>query len=252
MADTTKDEPGDARPAEEAAPVEQDTLFRLQMAASDFIIGNAKYLGYLVGIVLLGTLVYGTVTSWLASREAEEFAEIARIDRKMPKVEDLARFGLAPMDDKTDTARMANVEEGAKRYTALGDDAHGAAAVYAYLKAADAWERVGKPDEVLAVLKKASDEHVKDLPGYTASAAYAAALLDAGKTDEALGVYREMAGRLEGFFAERSLLLLADAQIAAGRQADAKLVIAEFRQRFPQSPRASEVAALEARAGSAG
>ncbi len=257
MSDTTKDETGpsrsaEGRPADASAPPEQDALFRLQMAASDFILGNAKYLGYIVGLVLLGTLIYGATSSWLASREAEEYAAISRIDFKMPKVEDLAKFGLAPMDDKTDAARMSNVEEGARRYAAAGDEAHGAAAVYAYLKAADAWERVDKPDEALAVLEKASKIGAKDLPGYTAGAAYAAALIDAGKTDEALQVYRDMAGRLEGFFAERSLLALADAQIAAGRQADAKLVIAEFRQRFPQSPRASEVAALELRAGSAG
>jgi tetratricopeptide (TPR) repeat protein len=253
LADTTKDDPGTTPPPVEAAPpVEQDQLFRLQMAFSDFLLGNAKYFGYLVGLLLLGTLVYGGVTSWLTSREAEEFASISRIDFKMPKVEQLAQFGLAPMDDKTDAARMANVEEGARRYTAVGDEAHGAAAVYAYLKAADAWERVDKPDQVMIVLQKASEVGAKDLPGYTAGAAYAAALIDAGKTDEALALYRDMAGRFEGFYAERSLILLADAQIAAGRQADAKLVIAEFKQRFPQSPRTGEVAALEARAGSAG
>ena len=76
--------------------------------------------------------------------------------------------------------------------------------------------------------------------------------MDAGKTDEALQLYRDMATRHEGFFAERSLILLAQAQIVAGRQADAKGVIAEFKQRFPQSPRASEIAELEAKAGSAG
>lgn len=256
MADTTHDEPGTARPPEggvaPAQSVEQDQLFRLQMAASDFLLGNAKYFAYLVGLLLLGTLIYGATTSWLASREAEEFASISRIDFKMPKVEQLAQYGLAPMDDKADSARMANVEEGARRYTAVGDDAHGAAAVYAYLKAADAWERVDKPDQALLALQRASEVGAKDLPGYTAGAAYAAALLDAGTTEEALSLYRDMAGRLEGFYAERSLLLLAEAQIAAGRHADAKLVIAEFKQRFPQSPRLGEVSALEARAGSAG
>ena len=252
MADTTTDEPGTTPPADEAPPPEQDTLFRLQMAASDFILGNAKYVSYIVGLVLLAALVYGGVTSWLASREAEEFAAVSRIDHKMPKVEELARFGLAPMDDKADTARMANVEEGARRYTAAGDASHGAAAVYAYLRAAESWERVDKPDERMAVLAKASKVGAEDLPGYTADAAYAAALVDAGKTDEALQLYREMATRHEAFFAERSLILLAGAQIVAGRQADAKTVIAEFRERFPASPRAAEVAALEQRAGSEG
>ena len=106
--------------------------------------------------------------------------------------------------------------------------------------------------EKLAALEKASKVGAKDLPGFTADAAYASALIDTGKTDEALQLYREMATRHEGFFAERSLILLAEAQIVAGRQADAKTVIAEFRQRFPTSARAAEVAALELRAGSAG
>ncbi len=252
MADTTKDQPGTSTPAGEAAPVEQDSLFRLQMAVSDFVLGNAKYFSYIVGAVLLSSLVYGVVTSWLSSREAEEYAAVARIDFKMPKVEQLALFGLAPMDDKTDTARMANVEEGAKRYTAAGDESHGAAAAYAYLKAADAWERVGKPDERLAVLEKASKLGAKDLPGFSADAAYAAALVDAGRTDDALALYRAMAGRHEGFFAERSLLLLAEAQIAAGKKDDAKLVLAELRQRFPQSPRENEIVFLEKKLGSGG
>jgi tetratricopeptide (TPR) repeat protein len=252
LADTTKEESGETPPVEAPLPPEQDTLFRLQMAASDFILGNAKYVGYIVALALVGSLVYGGVTSWTAAREAEEFAAISRIDHKMPKVEELARFGLAPMDDKTDATRMANVEEGARRYSATADDAHGAAAVYAYLRAAETWERVDKADEAMSALKKASEVGAKDLPGFAADAAYTAALLDAGKTDEALALYRDMANRHEGFFAERSLLLLADAQIGAGRQADAKIAIEEFRKRFPQSPRAAEVGALEARAGSAG
>lgn len=251
MADTTKDEPGSNRAAE-SAPVEQDTLFRLQMAVSDFVLGNAKYLGYVVGVVLLGALVYGVYTSWTTSRSEEEFAEIARIDFKMPKVEQLAVFGLAPMDDKTDTARMANVEEGAKRYAALGDDAHGAAAVYAYLKAADAFARVDKPAERLAVLEKASKVGAPGIAGFSADAAYGAALVDAGRTDDALALYRDMAGRHKDFYAERSLILLAEAQIAAGKKDDAKLVLAEFRQRFPQSPRENEIAFLEQKLGSGG
>jgi tetratricopeptide (TPR) repeat protein len=222
------------------------------MALSDFVLGNAKYVSVLVGLVLLGALVYGLTTSYLRSREAGEFADIARIDFKMPKVEDLARYGLAPMDDKSDAARMANVEEGARRYEAVGDRAHGAAAVYAFLKSADAWERVDKKDKALAVLEKASKVGAKDLAGFTADSAYAAALVDAGKTDDALQLYRTMAGRYQGFYGERSLLLLADAQITAGRGSDAKLVIDEFRQRFPQSPRASELGALEQRIGSGG
>jgi hypothetical protein len=222
------------------------------MAVSDFVLGNAKYFGYLVGLVLVGALVYGGVTSFRSARAEEDFAEIARIDFKMPKVEQLALFGLAPMDDKTDAARMANVEEGAKRYAAAGDDASGAAAVYAYLKSADAWMRVDKPDQRLAALEKASKAGAKGVAGFAADAAYASALLDGGRTDDALALYRTMAGRHEGFFAERSLILLAEAQIAADKKSDAKLVIDEFKNRFPQSPRLNEITFLEGKIGSNG
>lgn len=249
MADPTND---DQTKAADAAPVEQDRLFKLQMAVSDFVLGNARYLGSVVGVILLVALVYGVVTSWTASREAEEFSEIARIDYKMPKVEQLALFGLAPMDDKTDTARMGNVEEGARRYTALGDESHGAAAVYAYLKAADAWRRVGKADQRLAALEKASKKGVKGLAGFSADTAYAAALVDAGRTDDALALYRDMAGRHQNFFAERSLLSLAEAQIAADKKDDAKRTLDELRTRFPQTPRENEVTFLEGKISGSG
>lgn len=245
MAEQNEDE---VKKAEgESAPVEQDVLFRLQMAASDFVLGNAKYAGYLVGALLAGSLIYGGVTSYLTSRREEEFAAIARIDFKMPKVDDMARFGLAPMDDTTDTARMANVEEGAKRYQAQAESAHGAPAVYAYLKAAEAWRRVGKTTESFAALEAASKLEAGDLPGFAADAAYAGALVEAQRTEEALGHYRIMAGRYSGFYAERSLILLASAQADAGKKDDAKLVVKEFQDRFPQSPRAAEMAAIDAR-----
>ncbi len=237
------------KPEGEAAPVEADVLFRLQMAASDFVLGNAKYLGYVVGAVLVGSLIYGGVTSFLTSQREGEYAEIARVDFKMPKVDDMARFGLAPMDDTNDATRMANVEEGAKRYTALGDASHGAPAVYAYLKAAEAWRRVGKSAESLAALEKASALNAGDLPGFSADAAYAGALIDAQRTEEAVGHYRVMVGRHSGFYAERSLILLASAQADAGKTEDAKLVVKEFSDRFPQSPRAAEMAAIGARIG---
>jgi hypothetical protein len=255
LADSTADGPGTSPPAAEnppPAPVEQDSLFRLQMAISDFVLGNAKYAGTLVGIILLGALIYGLTTSWLASREANEFAEVARIDFKMPKVEQMALYGLAPMDDKSDTARMATVEEGAKRYAAAGDASHGAAAVYAFLKSADAWERVGNTDEKLAVLAKANAVGASDLAGYTAGAAYASALLDAGKTDDGLQTLQGMTTRFKGFYAERSFLLLAEAQVAAGKAAEARATIEAFSKQFQDSPRAAEIAAIAQKLGNGG
>lgn len=242
-------------PAAEAPagePADQDVLFRLQMAASDFLLGHWQIGAWaLLGIVVIAG-VYGGVTSFRTSQMQEDYAAIAAIDFKMPKIDQMAQYGLAPIDDPSDTARLANVEAGADRYLAAADDARGAAAVYGYLKAADAYTRVGKKEQALAALQKASDLKAGDMPGFTADAALASALIDAGQGDRALALYREMVGRYAGFFSEQSLYRLASAQLDAGRTDDARATIQEFTTLFPGSPRAADWAELTSRAGSGG
>ncbi|MFZ5478381.1 MAG: tetratricopeptide repeat protein [Myxococcota bacterium] len=236
----------------EAAPPEQDALFRAQMAVSDFILGYWKYGVYAVGLVLLGALVYGGVSSWTRGRAEDDYAAIARIDYRMPKVDPLARYGLAPMDDPNDAQRMIDLQEGAKRYEAAATDAKGAAAVYAWLKAAETWKRAGKDAEALAATEKAAKLGEKDLAGFTADAAWAAALRGAGRADEAFAHLQGMSTRYEGTYAEESLLQLASAQLDAGRKDEARKTLEAFKTRFPASPRAAQVTALESRAVAGG
>jgi tetratricopeptide (TPR) repeat protein len=236
----------------EAPPPEQDALFRAQMAVSDFVLGYWKYAVYAVGVVLLGALVYGGLTSWTRGRAEEEYAAISRIDFRMPKVDQMARYGLSPMDDPNDAQRMSDLQEGARRYEAAAAESKEAASVYAWLKAADAWKRAGKDAEALAATQKAAAVDAKDLPGFTAQSAYAAALLDAGKTDEAFAVLTAASTRFDGLFAEEALLQLAAAQLDAGKTDDARKSLETFKTRFPTSPRAARVAALESRAATGG
>jgi hypothetical protein len=231
----------------EAPPQEQDALFRAQMALQDLILGYWKYGVYAVLLVLLGALVYGGVTSWTRSKAEGHYAEISRVDFRMPKVDQMARFGLAPMDDPNDVQRMSDLQEGARRFEAAAADAKGAAAVYAWLKAAEAWKRAGKDAEALAAAEKANAVGAEDLAGFTAGSAYASALRDAGQADQAIAVLTSLSTRFEGLYAEEALLALAGAQIDAGKTADAKATIESFKTRFATSPRAERVAALESR-----
>lgn len=247
MADNRKEE--EAKTSQ-AAPVEQDALFRLQMAVSDFVLGNAKYAGYLVGIVLLGALIYGVTTSYLHSRAEGEFEAIAAVEHRMPKQSRAAMFGIEKETD--DPAKVADLQEGARRFEAAAKDAHGSASVYAWLQAADAWERSGNAEARMAAIEAATKVGDKDLPGFSADSAWAGALIDAGRTEEGLGVYRTMAGKYQGFYAERSLLMLAEAQLAAGKAAEARLTVDELKSRFPSSPRAASIAALEAKVAAGG
>ena len=225
---------------------EEDVLFKLQVSISEFFITNVKYVGYLAGGTLFGALVYGLYTEWHTSRAAADYGAIAAIDYKMPKVDQMAQMGLAPMDDPSDTTRLGNVEEGARRYRAAAGEASGSAAVYGYLRAADAWERVGKADEALADLQAASRLGQGDLPGYAAAVAYATALASANRPDEAMTVLRDEATREKGLFAEEALIALAQLQVDAGKATEAQNVITEFQTRFPTSPRTARLAAMGA------
>lgn len=230
---------------ETAAPgVEPDALFRLQMAVSDFVIGNAKNFGYALAIGLGCVGVWAAWDTWTTSAAEEDFGAIAAIDFKMPKASQLADLGLEPADDPADANRIANVQKGAELYEQAAAEASGTAAVFAWLKAAETWERLGKDEQRLAALAKAHEIGAGELPGYSAASAYAAALADAGRTDEAIAVLRAQASSQKDFYAEESLIALAQLQVNAGKAAEASGVIAEFRQRFPSSPRTARLDAL--------
>ena len=236
----------------EAAPPEKDSLFRIQMALSDVVLGYWRHFAYAIGVLLLCVLAYGAYDAVMVSRAKEEFRAVADIDWRMPKVDDMAKYGFAPLDDPNDAKRMSDLAEGASRYGTVAADAHGAAAVMAWMRSADAWSRAGNTGEARAALEKASALRVGGLPGFSADAACAAARADVGDTEGAMTLYRDMAGRYEGFLAEESLLKLARAQMDAGKTDDAKRTIDEFRTRFPDSPRGDVLAGMGAASGSGG
>jgi tetratricopeptide (TPR) repeat protein len=228
---------------------EQDTLFRLQVNATEFVLKNGKYAAYALGLGLVLVLGYGLWDNWRDSRAEKDFAAIAQLDYKMPKPSGMAMYGLAPADDPADAARMADLEEGARRYRVVAEEASGTAIAVARLRAADAWERAGKADEALADLEAAWKLGRTDLPGFAVASSYARLLQDAERTEEALARLREEAGREQGVFAEEALLLLAEAQADAGKPDEAKNVLAELQSRFPDSTRAARRLALQARVG---
>lgn len=233
----------------EAAPDETpDYLFRAQLAISSFFDANSRYLGYIAGAGLAGVLVWGLWSVWQERSANQAYGAIASIDYKMPKPDPMSRYGLAPADDPTDAGRMADLKQGATLFEDAARDASGSASAYAYLKAADAWERAGDAEARLAALKAGYAAGGGDLPTWSLGAAYAGALADAGRAEEALGVYRELAGKTQGFYAQQALIALVGGQLDLGKNDDARTTIQEFKTRFPNaSP--ERVAALEARTG---
>ena len=238
-----KEEPT-AEPAGDETP---DYIFRAQVAFTSFLPPNGRYIGGTAGVGLAGVLVWGLWTMWQERAATAQFADIAAVDYKMPKPDPMAQYGIGPADDPTDLGRTEDLKEGARRFEAAAKASSGSAAVYGYLKAAAAWERAGDGTARLAALKAASEVRAGDLPAWGASSAYAAALVDVDRSEEAIGVYRELAGSTQGFYAQQALLSLAATQLDLGKIEDAKHTIAEFKTLFPTAPM-ERVLALEARA----
>lgn len=244
----------EAAPAAEAAPVAEaateetpDYMFRAQLAMTSFFAANGRYMGWVAAAGLGSVLAWGLWTMWQEHSAETDFGAIASVDYRMPKPDPMSQYGLAPADDPTDAGRKADLEEGARRFEAAAQDASGTAAVYGYIKAAEAWQRAGNAPSRLAALKAAYALGGGDLPAWSAGTAYAGALADAGSNEEALGVFRDLAGRTQGFYAQQALLSLAAGQLDLGKNDDAKQTIAEYKTRFPTAPQ-ERALALEARA----
>lgn len=233
-------------------PQDQDVLFKLQVGITEFFLKNGRYFGYAAVVALVGAGVWGGWSSWKESRDEAEYARIAEIDYRMPKVEQMALYGLAPRDDLSDKTRMANVEEGARRYEAAAQQAHGAAAVLAWMRAAEAWDRAQKPDARLLALEQAAKVGAAGTAGFAADSAYAAALLDAGRVDDAQARYKAMAERYEDLYGAQALVSLARSLYDAKKLDEARATLADLKTRFPgQVGLGAEIEALLAAPGGA-
>lgn len=252
MADeTTRPNPAPGSPAAtEPEPAEdQDYLFRAQVAGTEFILRYWKYGVYAVVGVLVAAFAWGSYDTWSTSRREEQFGAIAAVAYKMPQVDQMALYGLAPKDDPADAARTANLAEGARRFLAAAEAASGSAAVYAYLEAADAFNRAGQPAEARKALEAAVAVGAPDLAQFPADAQWATLLANEGATTESEAFLRGMASRYTGFFAQEALLRLASLQVDQGKLAEAKTTVDELYSRFASPARPEAVAALAARVG---
>ncbi|MSQ01293.1 MAG: hypothetical protein EXR71_05275 [Myxococcales bacterium] len=228
---------------------DEDYVVKAQMALSEFMLGHWHYFGYALVLVLVGSAAYGVWGSWAAERAEDQYGAIAEIDHRMPVVDQMAMFGMAPKDDPADVARTATLEEGARRYEALAASTSGDAAVVAWLKAEEAWMRAGKPESARSAGDKALATGGTSVIAFAADTSAVRALCDAGKTDEAEARLREMTDRYSGFFAEQSLIRLAGVQLDGEKTDAAMATYAELETRFPKSADRAALGALASRLG---
>lgn len=239
-------------PQEQARPQETDVLFKLQLQFTDFVANNWRYGLGIVGAVALGVLAYNGWHAWRTSSLQADYGAIGDVDFRMPKLDRYAELGLGKGDDPADTERMANLEEGAKRFEAAAAEASGAARIYGYIKAAEAWKRRGDKEKTLAALRLATEVDNKELPGFTAHAALAGALLNSGQTDAGLEQHKKMTELfIDDFFGPEAWLQYARALLAAGQADAARAAVSSLESKYPNVTR-TELAELKAKLGGNG
>lgn len=239
MADTPEEEKAVEAPKPETAPrPDEDILFKIQTGLSDFVTDNAKYLGYFIGVVLLGALGYGAWQSFRTSALEEDFGAIAVIDHKMPKPNPLAAMGFGPADDPGDAGRMKDLQTGAELYEKAAASASGSAAVLAWSRAADAWKRAGNEEKRMAAMEKAATAGAPDAVGFAAKMSLVNALLDKAENDKALQILLEESQKREGVLGQEAYATLIRTQLALGKKEEAKTSFAAFKLKFPQATRA--------------
>lgn len=231
---------------------ETDVIFRTQMAIANFVLGHWRTALGLVAIGLIALLGYSSWKNWVMEQQREQQASIARIDRKMPEPDQLARMGMGPLDDPNDTARTAKLVEAAQGYEEIGRTGSGTAGAMAWVRAALVWERAGRTEDATRAWQAAYDMGGPGPIGLAATTGLASKKAEAGDIDGAAAMLRAAASAGDGFESQWALYQLALLYEGHDRKDDAGKALEEFSTRFPTSTIADQAAAAAARVRGAG
>ena len=156
-------------PAQPFPDHEEDALFKFEMVAKNFFLGHWKTGLAIIGTVLLAVLGFGLWEGEVEEDQKSVQAQIAKIDRKMPKENPLVAAGFQAGEE--DEAVLAQVQEGARRYEAVATAAKGPGATMAWMRAAAAWERGNDADKAAAAYASAHSIGAVGVVGWSASSA---------------------------------------------------------------------------------
>ena len=235
------------RPQVPITPADQeaDLMFKVQMKVAHWVYGYWKQ-GIAVICVILGvTFIVGQTSTCLRDRERAGSAALAEVVRGLPEPEPLSLYGLAPADDLSDQERVQQLTASAEALEAVANDNGGLASAEAWLRAADTWTRLEDAERAQAAFLKAYDADRGGIYTYAAGNRLAVLHREAGRDADARAIYRTLATSMKGFLAERALIDLMALERAAGDGPTLQRYAAEFRARFPDSPRMDEVVQLE-------
>jgi predicted negative regulator of RcsB-dependent stress response len=237
----------DGTPAQPFPDHEEDAVFKIQMRVQNAVLGHWKSILVLVGIGLLGVLGFGLWEAHVLEAQQAVQAQLAKLDRKMPKEDPLVRAGFKPAGG--DPAVVAKITSTAEGYEAVAQGADGAGAVTAWIRAAAAWQRAGDSARENAAYAAAHAVGASGVVGWSAASAHATVLSGAGDVDGAAAIYRSLADTAAGLLGEQALLNLAELYEESGRTTESLAIYTEFNTKHPESVLKDRVASGLSRVG---
>ena len=229
---------------------EEDMLFKTQMKVLNLLLGHWKKGLAVISAVLLVVLVVGEFSAYKTDEQRDIQAEIADIDRRMPKESPAVAFGIEAPD--TSPEMKANLEEGARRYEKVASGAVGTGSVMAWLKAGEAWKRAGDTEKAQAAYGKAHGVGATGTVGWSAASQYANTQAVAGDVDGAVATLGSLENKVFGLAAEQAKLTAAFLLEDAGRTAESQAALQSFVTKYPNSQLLEQAQDALARLGNAG
>ena len=212
---------------------EEDVLFKTQMKVLNLLLGHWKT-GLAIGaVILLGVLAVGEYQSFQTDEQRSFQGQIADIDRRMPERTPAEAFG--GLNGGLTAEVKANVEEGARRYETVAGSAEGTAAVMAWIRAGNAWERSGDQEKAKTAYGAAHALGTTGVVGWSAASQYANLQAASGDVDGALATLKSLNGKISGLEAEQAELSVAIVLEDAGRNTESQAAYQAFQTAYPSS-----------------
>lgn len=222
------------------AEEEQDVLFKAQMAVANFFLGYWKHMLGVLGVSLLGVLIYGFWTDYSRAQQQDVHQKIAEFEgalgAELRQAHEMG-FPMPPDGDGESALLLATGEE----LQGLADTSGGVGSTYARLRAAALMKAAGRLDLALPVLEQAVADEPEGILGWSAKSQLAAGKLQQGDAEGALAIYQEVSSSGEDAVAQEALFLMGRTYRDLGRNQEAITAWQSYIATYPADSRNAEL-----------
>lgn len=226
----------------ELKPADAGAMFRVEMFATNFLLGYWKHIVAIAVMVLVSILVYGQYRDFHRRTQRSTTAQISGALGELPDSLPMLSARIAN-GEPVDPTELEGVGD---KLLAIAGEASGPARVEGYLSAAEVFRLADKTDKQRTALEAAVEDG-EGILGYAAEGGLATLELAQSQGDAAVERLRTLSKTQQGYLAEQATIDLGLALEHLGKKADAAAVYADFETRFPDSPRLGEVKERQAR-----